>query len=369
MPEVSAPSAVCRVEDGPLYRGYPLVELAATCRFEEVAYLLIHGALPAARELAGFEARTTMARRLPEPVWGLFGALPHWTTPLDALRTAVSALGHFDQDGGDDAPDALRRQAERLVAQLPVAVADFLRARNGSSPVKARQDLSHAANLLYMLRGGEPSAAEARALDAALIVGAEYEFNPPAYAARVIGSTGADLYAAVAGAVGALGGARAGAANESVLADLRRAANAATAEGWAVEAFQGAGVAGFGPPIDAGGDARAAILKSSVRELAAVSSPEARERENVAEQVEQVAAREHGLRPTVAWPSARLYALLGFERPLFPAVFAVARVAGWCAHALEQAESGGVIRPRARYVGPGERRVVPLIERNPTRAG
>ena len=364
MPEVTAQSAVCRVEDGPLYRGYPLAELAANCRFEEVAYLLVHGELPTPGELAAFEARGAMSRRLPEPVRQLFESLPSWATPLDALRTAVSALGHFDQDHSDDSIEANRRKAERLIAQFPVAVLDFTRVSRGQLPVPARQELPHAANILLMLRDGEPTAAEVKALDVALVVAAEYEFNPSAYAARVISSTGSDLYAAVSGAVGALRGARAGATTELVLADLRKASDAATVEGWALEAFQSGGVAGFGRQIDSSGDTRAAILKRCVRELAHDSGPWAWELEELAEQIERVAAREYGLTPTIAWPSARLYSLLGFDWSLFPALFAVARVAGWCAHAIEQAASGEVIRPRADYTGPAERRVVPLADRS-----
>ena len=364
MPDDTPHSAICRVEDGPLYRGYPLADLAANCRFEEVAYLLVHGDLPTRPELAAFEARGAMSRRLPEPLRQLFESLPTWAAPLDALRTAVSALGHFDQDHSDDSPEANRRKAERLIAQSPVAVFDFWRASRGLRAVPARQELSHAANVLAMARGGEPTGAEVRALDVALIVAAEYEFNAPAYAARVVSSTGAGLYAAVAGAVGALRGARAEAATELVLTQLRAAANAATVEGWALEAFQAGGVAGFGRQVDSSGDARAEILKMCVRELAGDSDSPARELEDLAERIEGVAAREYGLTPTIAWPSARLYSLLGFDGPLFPALFAVARVAGWCAHAIEQAEAGGVIRPRATYTGPNERRVVPPAGRS-----
>ena len=363
MPDVTAASAICRVEDGPLYRGYPLAELAAHCRFEEVAYLLIHGELPTAKQLGDFDARVATARRLPEPVLNLFEWLPTWTAPLDALRTAVSALGHFDQDYADDSPEANRRKSERLVAQLPVAVADFGRASRRRQPVAARRDLSHSANVLYMARGREPSPAEAKALDVAMIVAAEYEFNPSAYAARVIASTGSDLYAAVTGAVGALRGLRAGAAGEAVLSELKSAANAATVEGWALEAFQAGGVAGFGRQIDSSGDARAQILKNCLLDLSVGASPAARELEHVAGQIEAVAAREHGLRPTIVWPAARLYAMLGFDWKLYPALFAVARVAGWCAHVIEQSESSEAIRPRAEYTGPAERRVVPLAER------
>ena len=350
-------SGICRVEDGLAFRGYPVAELAGRASYESVAYLLIHGDLPTAAELAGFRARVAMARRLPEPVRELFAALPRWTTPLDALRTAVSALAHFDQDASDDSPEAERRKAERLVAQLPVVVADYFRVSQGLQPVLARQELPHSANLLTQLRGRDASPAAVAALDAAMVVAAEYEFNPSAYAARVIVSTGADVHSAVTGAVGALRGSRAGSANERVVRTLDAAANAATVEGWAREQFAAGGVVGFGPAVAATGDARAGLLKAVSRTLAESAGPVFVRLENTADEIERVAVREYGLTPTVEWPVARLYHALGLDWSLYPPLFATARVAGWCAHALEQRESGELIRPRARYTGPADRAV------------
>src|SRR5207248_6974627 len=154
---IAGETAICTVEGGLSYRGYFVGDLAEHCSFDEVAYLLLHGELPTAAELKTFQARVAAARRLPPPIKDLLAALPKWTTPLDALRTAVSGLAHFDQDVSDNSHDANVRKAERLLAQIPVAIADYYSLSKGANPLPARQDLSHAANFLYMLRGTEPT--------------------------------------------------------------------------------------------------------------------------------------------------------------------------------------------------------------------
>src|SRR5436309_9416933 len=154
---IAGETAISTVADGLRYRGYAVTELAEKATFDEVAYLLLHGDLPTARELANFQRRIAVARRLPEPLSELLRTLPRWTPPMDALRSAVSVLAHFDQDAPDSSRDANLRKAERLLGQIPVAVADHYRLSKGLQPVPARPDLPHAANFLYMLRGTEPS--------------------------------------------------------------------------------------------------------------------------------------------------------------------------------------------------------------------
>src|SRR5262245_9628684 len=167
---IAGETAICTVEGGLSYRGYAVGDLAEHCTFEEVAHLLLHGELPTPAQLAAFQSRVAAARRLPPPLKDLLGALPKWTTPLDALRTAVSALGHFDHDAADNSHDANRRKAERLIAQIPVAVADHYRLAKRLQPVLARHDLGQAANFLFMLRDAEPAPEEVKALDVSLIL-------------------------------------------------------------------------------------------------------------------------------------------------------------------------------------------------------
>src|SRR6516162_2113520 len=170
---IAGETAISTITEGLSYRGYPVPELAEKCTFDEVAFLLLHGDLPTSRQLADFQKRIAVARRLPEPLRDLLKALPKWTPPMDALRSAVSVLAHFDQDSPDNSHDANLRKTERLLGQIPVAVADHFRFSKGLQAVAARPDLSTAANFLYMLRGSEPTPADTTALDVSLILYAE----------------------------------------------------------------------------------------------------------------------------------------------------------------------------------------------------
>src|SRR5947209_19085247 len=161
---IAGETAICTVEGGLSYRGYFVGDLAEHCSFDEVAYLLLYGELPTAAELAKFQARVAMARRLPPPLKDLLAALPKWTTPLDALRTVVSGLAHFDQDVSDNSHDANVRKAERLLAQIPVVIADHYRIVKGQPPVLAPQELGHLANCLTMPRAAEPTPEQVNAL-------------------------------------------------------------------------------------------------------------------------------------------------------------------------------------------------------------
>src|SRR6516165_5842476 len=191
---IAGETAISTVTGGLRYRGYPIGELAEKASFDEVAFLLLHGELPNARELAEFKQRVAVARRLPEPLRELLKALPRWTPPMDALRSSVSVLAHFDQDAPDNSHDANLRKTERLLGQIPVAVADHFRFSKGLQSIPARPDLSTAANFLYMLRGSEPTPADTTALDVSLILYAEHEFNASTFAARVVCSTESDLH-------------------------------------------------------------------------------------------------------------------------------------------------------------------------------
>src|SRR5713226_3191328 len=219
---IAGETALATVEGGLRYRGYPVTELAEKTSFEEVAHLLIHGELPTSRQLTEFQKQIAAARQIPEPLRDCFRTLPRATSAMDALRTAVSMLAHFDPETEDLSHDANLRKAERLLGQIPVAVADQFRISKGLPPVRARADLSHAANFLYMLRGAEPRAAEARAFDVSLILYAEHEFNASTFAARVVVSTESDLHSGVVAAIGALKGRLHGGANEKVMDILRQ---------------------------------------------------------------------------------------------------------------------------------------------------
>jgi citrate synthase len=361
---VGGETAISSIEDGLRYRGYPVGELADRCAFEEVAYLLLYGELPTAAELKAFLARVAMARRLPEPIKHLLPALPKWAPPLDALRTVVSALAHFDQDMADNGREANLRKAERLIAQMPLAIADHYRVSNGQQPVMARPELSHSANFLYMLRGTEPTPDEVKALDVSLILYAEHEFNASTFTARVIVSTQSDLHAAVTGAIGALKGPLHGGANEKVMDVLKAAGGPASAEQWTRDALaRKERIMGFGHRVYKAGDVRAGILKGYSRKMAEAGGPDLMKWEDTADMIEAVMAREKNMHPNLDWPAGRLYHAMSLDIPVYTPMFAMSRIAGWAAHVIEQLDNNRLIRPRALYKGPPGRSVTPLAER------
>jgi citrate synthase len=281
---------------------------------------------------------------------------------MDALRTAVSVLSHFDQDAPDASRDANLRKAERLLAQIPVAVADHYRLSKGQQPVPARDDLSQAANFLYMLRGVLPTPEATRALDVSLILYAEHEFNASTFTARVVTSTEADLHSAIVAAIGALKGRLHGGANEKVVPLLEAAGGPDTAEAWVRAALaRKERLMGFGHRVYKAGDVRAGILKAYARSAAATAG--LTKWEDTAEVFERVMAAEKNMHPNLDWPAGRLYHALGLEAPLYTPIFVMSRVAGWSAHVIEQQAHNRLIRPRARYTGPAVRAVRPLAER------
>jgi citrate synthase len=359
---IAGETAISSVEDGLRYRGYPVGELADLCTFDEVAYLLLYGELPTAKQLKDFLIRVSAARRLTQPLRDLFIALPKWTPPLDALRTSVSVLSHFDQDTPDNSHDANLRKAERLIAQLPVAICDRYRYSKGLQPVAASQDLGQAANFLYMLKGTEPKPDEVKWMDVSLILYAEHEFNASTFAARTIVSTQADLHSAITGAIGALKGPLHGGANEKIMDILIPIGGPDKAEAWVRDALaRKERIMGFGHRVYKTGDVRAGILKKYAQDAANKMGNTTWE--ETAEIVERVMAAEKKMFPNLDWPAGRLYHAMGLEVPIYTPIFAMSRIAGWSAHVIEQLDNNRLIRPRAVYTGPGLRQVKPLAER------
>jgi citrate synthase len=353
---IAGETAISSVEDGLRYRGYSVTDLAEHCSFDEVAYLLLYGDLPTRPQLEGFLARVSAARRLTEPIRDLLAALPKWTLPLDALRTSVSALAHFDQDTTDNSHEANVRKAERLLAQLPVAICDLNHYKHGRQPVAARQDLGQAANFLYMLRGVDPKPEDVKALDVSLILYAEHEFNASTFAARTIVSTESDLHSAITGAIGALKGRLHGGANEKIMDILGPIGSAANAEKWVRDALaRKERIMGFGHRVYKTGDVRAGILKTYAR--AACERIGETKWEEIADIIENVMAAEKKMYPNLDWPAGRLYYAMGLEVPLYTPIFAMSRVSGWSAHVIEQIDNNRLIRPRALYKGPEVRQV------------
>jgi citrate synthase len=359
---IAGETAISTVAGGLRYRGYPVSELVERSTFDEVAYLLLHGELPTVQQLADFQKRIATARCLPGPLINLLGAVPQSASAMDVLRSAVSILAHFDPETEDSSHAANIRKAERLLGQIPVAISVHHRLSKGQPPIAARPDLGHAANFLYMLRGKEPSAADARAFDVSLILYAEHEFNASTFTARVVCSTESDLHSGIVAAIGALKGRLHGGANEKVMELLQRTGGPANAEKWLREALaRKERIMGFGHRVYKTGDVRAGILKSYAHKAAEAAG--ALDWEETAEILERILGEEKHLFPNLDWPAGRLYHALGLEIPLYTPIFVMARVAGWSAHFIEQQEHNRLIRPRGRYTGPDVRSVKPIAER------
>jgi citrate synthase len=359
---VAGETAISTIEGGLRYRGYPVGELAANVGFDETAFLLLQGDLPNRSQLTGFQQRVAAARTLPPALLDLLRVLPPAVSPMDVVRTSVSILAHYDPETEVGSHDANVRKAERLLGQIPVAVAAHFRLSRGMKTIPARADLSHAANFLYMLRGNEAKPDDVRALDVSLILYAEHEFNASTFAARVVCSTLADLHSAITAAIGALKGPLHGGANEKVMEVLKAVGGPDRAETWLRQALaRKERIMGFGHRVYKAGDVRAGILKPFARKASEAAG--ALHWEETAEIIERILGEEKHLYPNLDWPSARLYYALGLEVPLYTPIFVMARTAGWSAHFIEQHENNRLIRPRSRYIGPDIKKVVPLAQR------
>ncbi len=359
---IAGETAISTVTGGLRYRGYPIGELAEKTTFEEVAYLLLHGDLPRKAELEAFRHRVAAARSLSPTLISLLRSLPPATPAMDALRTSISVLAHYDPESQDNSHDANIRKVERLLGQIPVAIAEHFRAARGLPSVSPRSDLGQAANFLWMLRGSEPIPAHVRALDVSLILYAEHEFNASTFTARVICSTLADLHSAIVGATGALKGPLHGGANEKVMDVLLEIDSPDNVRPWLQKAFANkVRIMGFGHRVYKTGDVRARILKQYARQLATETGQT--HFETMADEIEQIMEQEKNLMPNLDWPAGRLYHYMGLEIPLYTPIFVMSRVAGWSAHVVEQLDNNRLIRPRARYIGPELRPVAPLDQR------
>ncbi len=345
------------------YYGYSIHDLAENSTFEETAYLLLHGELPTVSELSDFDVALKAARSLPDAVLDIIDRVKT-AHPMDVLRTAVSSLAAFDAETTDCSPEAVLRKGIRLSSQVPAIVAAHHRIRNGQEPVKADQELSHAANFLYMLQGERPSVEAARLMDLDFILHAEHGSNASSFTARVVTGTDADLHAAVTAAIGALSGPAHGGAAENVMKMAREIGDPANAKAY-VKAKRGnrEAIMGFGHRVYRAEDPRARHLRSGVERLS-IEKGEPQWNQILTALVDamQPYAR-HGVNVNVDFYSGVIYHLHGIPQDLFVPIFAVGRVPGWTLQVLQQQESNILIRPLLKYNGPDQKDYVPLTER------
>ncbi len=366
---IASETAIANIDgkhgDGGLeYRGYQIEDLAGKVSYEETAFLLLHGDLPNTAQLAEFSARLKSMREVPAPLISLLEKVPKSVHPMDVLRTSASVLGHFDPDVAASPTDhaANVRKAERLVAQLPTAIAARERIVEGHAVVAPRSDLGHAANFLYMVHGKEPSDTSRDAFDVSLVLYTEHELNASTFSGRVTVSTLSDIYSGVVAAIGTLKGPLHGGANEEAWKLVESVGAPERAEKWIQDALaRKERIMGFGHRVYKTGDPRARILKEYCGKLAHELGDDRWER--VAEPIERIVTETKKLPPNVDWPCARLYHYLGLNLDIYTPIFAMARVAGWAAHIIEQLDHNRLMRPRARYVGPPTRHVQPIADR------
>lgn len=345
-----------------LYRGYDISDLAEHSSFEETCFLLLNGQLPTRTQLKEFSKQVAADRRLPPAALRFVRQVSKDGNPMDQLRTAISLLGMADRDASDASPEARARIAVRLIAQTATLVAALHRVRSGQPVIGPRRTGTHAANFLRMLMGKDPDEFQARAMDVALILHADHEFNASTFSARVTVSTLSDPYSAVTSAIGTLKGPLHGGANLAVMRQLEQIGSPERVEGWVHDQLaKHEKVMGFGHAVYRTMDPRATVLKRLSQEAARLTGE--RTWFDISAKLQDAVQKEKGLWPNVDFYSAGLYRVMGIPPELFPSLFAVSRISGWMAHVREQLENNKLIRPLSNYVGPGHREYVSVNKR------
>ena len=359
---IAGETSIGCVEQGKLlYRGYTIQDLAETVCFEEVAYLLLFEDLPNVAQLA--EVKKTLAgyRTLPAPLLAALRSIPKNVPMMDVLRSMVSFTGHFDPIDGDDEA-ANRQRALWLTAQIGGIIAARYRLLNDKEPLAPKEDLGHAAQILYQCHGEVPDALSEELIDLSLVLYAEHDFNASTFTGRVIRSTLSDIVSSVTGAIGALKGPLHGGANEAAMEMLEQFTTAEEATAWITQALVNKEkVMGFGHRVYKHGDHRAVILEEKLRKLATQKG-----QDNwmaIYDAVKKPMTEEKKIYPNVDYPCGLTYFILGLPLDLYTPLFVASRVTGWSAHILEQARNNRIYRPLSIYTGHKARPVPPIETR------
>ena len=345
-----------------IYQGLDIHDLAEHSTFEETVFLIWHGRLPKREELDALRAELSSNMKLPGEIVELLRDIPREAEPMDALRTAVSALAFYDEGARDLSREGALRTATRLTAQLPVVVAAFGRIREGKELIEADPSLNIASNFLYMLKGERPTEREARIFDVCLILHADHELNASTFTARVVAGTLADMYGSVTAAIAALSGPLHGGANTNVMKMLLEIGSPEKAEEWLKDALaQKRKIMGFGHRVYKTEDPRSVWLRRFSKEVGEERG-ETRWFE-ILERLRELMFASKKLYPNVDYYSGSVYYEFGVPLDLFTPIFAVSRISGWTGHILEQYSNNRLIRPRAEYIGPRGVKYVPIEER------
>ena len=334
-----------------MYRGYDIKDLVQHSDFEEVAFLLIKGHLPTQSEYDAFCNTLKQERNIPQTLIDTFKTFPTNSNPMDMLKVGVSLLALQDPDKDDDSHEANVRKAVRLAAKFPALITYSYRISRGQDIVQPDNSLKHGENFLYMLLGKKPDSYIANVFDISLMCYADHGFNASTFASRVTVSTLSDLYSGTLAAIGALKGPLHGGANEEAMKMLLEVGTPDNAEAWVIDALATKKkIMGFGHREYKTGDPRAAILT----EMGAEISNKLNDTKwyQTAAIVEETMRREKNILPNVDFPTSYIYYLMGLPIEIYTPIFAVARIAGWAAHMIEQLDNNRLIRPKALYEGP-----------------